>query len=37
MPFFGGIGRWTRLELAECRPYPSGIVLLNYRVRAGSA
>jgi dihydrofolate reductase len=37
VPFFGSITQWTRLELAECRPYPSGIVLLSYRVRAGSA
>ena len=36
LPFFGSLSRWTRLELAECRPYPSGIVLLNYRLRAGA-
>jgi hypothetical protein len=22
----------TKLELMECRPFPSGIVLLNYRL-----
>jgi dihydrofolate reductase len=30
VPFFGRISRWTKLELLECRSYPSGIVLLNY-------
>ncbi|WP_458112950.1 dihydrofolate reductase family protein [Arthrobacter sp. R1-13] len=33
VPFFRGIRRWTRLELLECRPFPSGIVLLNYRLK----
>jgi len=33
VPFFGRVGQWTKLELMECRHYPSGIVLLNYRLR----
>ena len=37
IPFFGSISQWNRLELVECRPYPSGIVLLNYRLTAGGA
>ena len=32
VPFFGPMTSSTRLELLECRPFPSGIVLLNYRV-----
>jgi dihydrofolate reductase len=32
VPFFGAMGTSTALELKECRPFPSGIVLLNYRV-----
>lgn len=31
--FFGPMTSSTRLELVECRPFPSGIVLLDYRVR----
>ena len=34
VPFFRRLGQWTKLELLECRHYASGIVLLNYRVRA---
>jgi dihydrofolate reductase len=30
VPFFGSMGSSTRLELKECRPFPSGIVILNY-------
>jgi dihydrofolate reductase len=33
LPFFGRISQWKRLELMECRSYPSGIVLLDYRLR----
>jgi hypothetical protein len=32
VPFFGAMTSSTRLELMECRPFPSGIVLLNYRI-----
>jgi dihydrofolate reductase len=32
VPFFGTMTSSTKLELMECRPFPSGIVLLNYRV-----
>jgi dihydrofolate reductase len=32
VPFFGSIGSSTKLELMECRPFPSGIVALNYRI-----
>jgi dihydrofolate reductase len=32
VPFFGTMAASTKLELIECRPFPSGIVLLNYRV-----
>ncbi len=32
VPFFGAMPSSTELELLECRPFPSGIVLLNYRV-----
>ncbi|MGY1730563.1 dihydrofolate reductase family protein [Geodermatophilus sp. SYSU D01045] len=32
VPFFGTMTASTRLRLVECRPFPSGIVLLNYRV-----
>ena len=32
VPFFGAMGSSTRLELMDCRPFPSGIVALNYRV-----
>jgi dihydrofolate reductase len=32
VPFFGAMASSTKLELEECRPFPSGIVLLNYRV-----
>jgi len=31
VPFFGTMASSTKLELKECRPFPSGIVLLNYR------
>lgn len=34
VPFFRRLSQWRKLELLECRHYPSGIVLLNYRVRA---
>lgn len=34
VPFFGRISSLRRLELIECRPLPSGIVLLTYGVRA---
>lgn len=34
IPFFGSISQWTKLELLECRQYQSGIVLLNYRLKA---
>ncbi|WP_244296454.1 dihydrofolate reductase family protein [Paenarthrobacter nitroguajacolicus] len=37
VPFFGRLGQRRKLELLECRHYPSGIVLLNYRVRAQGA
>lgn len=33
VPFFRRISRWTTLELLECRAFPSGIVLLNYRLK----
>lgn len=33
VPFFGRVSQWTTLELLECRHYPSGIVLLNYRLK----
>ena len=32
VPFFGTMTSSTKLELMECRPFPSGIVLLNYLV-----
>jgi dihydrofolate reductase len=32
VPFFGTLTSSTKLELVECRPFPSGIVLLNYRI-----
>ena len=32
VPFFGTMASSTKLELMECRPFPSGIVLLNYRI-----
>ena len=32
VPFFGRISRWRKLELRECRSFPSGIALLNYRL-----
>jgi dihydrofolate reductase len=32
VPFFGAMASSTRLRLMECRPFPSGIVLLDYRV-----
>ncbi|WP_369253942.1 dihydrofolate reductase family protein [Geodermatophilus amargosae] len=32
VPFFGAMTSSTRLELRRCRPFPSGIVLLDYRV-----
>jgi dihydrofolate reductase len=32
VPFFGTMPSSTKLELMECRPFPSGIVALNYRV-----
>ena len=30
VPFFGSISRWKKLRLLECKPFPSGIVLLSY-------
>lgn len=33
VPFFGRISRWSKLELLECRPFPSGIVLLTYGLK----
>ncbi|MCV2490287.1 dihydrofolate reductase family protein [Geodermatophilus sp. YIM 151500] len=32
VPFFGATGSSTKLELIECRPFPSGIVILDYRI-----
>ena len=32
VPFFGEMTSSSKLELMECRPFPSGIVALNYRV-----
>jgi dihydrofolate reductase len=32
VPFFGTMASRTELELVECRPFPSGIVLLDYRI-----
>ena len=32
VPFFGAMASRTKLELMECRPFPAGIVLLNYRI-----
>jgi dihydrofolate reductase len=32
VPFFGKVSQWKRLQLFECKPYKSGIVLLNYRL-----
>lgn len=32
VPFFGAMRSSTRLELVQCRPFPSGIVILDYRV-----
>ena len=32
VPFFDAMAASTKLELLECRPFPSGIVALNYRV-----
>ena len=32
VPFFGAMPSSTKLELLECRPFPPGIVILNYRV-----
>ena len=32
LPFFGRMPSTTKLGLMECRPFPSGIVLLNYRI-----
>ena len=32
VPFFGAMSSGTKLALLECRPFPSGIVILNYRV-----
>ena len=32
VPFFDPMAASTKLELIECRPFPSGIVALNYRV-----
>jgi dihydrofolate reductase len=29
---FGAMASSTKLELMVCRPFPSGIVILNYRV-----
>jgi dihydrofolate reductase len=37
VPFFRSISRWKELELIECRPFPSGIVLLNYRMKQVTA
>ncbi|MDR6417083.1 dihydrofolate reductase family protein [Pseudarthrobacter sulfonivorans] len=33
VPFIGRISQWRKLELRECRSYPSGIALLNYGLR----
>lgn len=33
VPFFRRISGWTTLELLECRAFPSGIVLLTYRLK----
>jgi ketosteroid isomerase-like protein len=33
----GTMASTTKLELKACRPYPSGIVLLNYRIVRSSA
>jgi dihydrofolate reductase len=35
VPFFGKLSTWKRLTLFECKPYKSGIVLLNYRLSRG--
>ena len=32
LPFLGKTSKSTKLELLECRSFPSGIVLLNYRL-----
>jgi dihydrofolate reductase len=32
VPFFGPMESSTKLELMEYRPFPSGIVILNYRI-----
>ncbi|UZX05238.1 dihydrofolate reductase [Arthrobacter sp. CDRTa11] len=32
VPFLGRTSQSTKLELLECRSFPSGIVLLNYRL-----
>ena len=32
VPFFDAMTTSTKLQLLECRPFPSGIVALNYRV-----
>lgn len=34
VPFFGKISEWKRLRLADCKPYKSGIVVLNYRLNS---
>jgi dihydrofolate reductase len=36
VPFFGNLSNWKRLTLFECKPYKSGIVLLNYRLLRSS-
>jgi dihydrofolate reductase len=37
VPIFHSISRWKELELIECRSFPSGIVLLNYRMKQAAA
>lgn len=32
VPCFGRISQWMKLQLLECRPFPSGIVLLKYKM-----
>ena len=33
IPVFGAMDHATRLDLVECKPYASGVVVLRYRVR----
>lgn len=32
VPFFGRLHQWKRLKLVECKQFPSGIVILDYRL-----